>query len=270
MTTHELLELASLDALGLLDDDERDAFERAFQAAPPAIQAQVRREQARLARAEAILPEVEVPAGLRARVLAAVRDAIQAVQTRRTPRAVLPLLPSRGVSAMWRAAAIGCAAAALIFGFTTIQIRSEVDRIHDLISLNQYEADLIRDFGARFQPTLMDPRTTFVQFDRVAGSVADSAKSTALVLVDGDGAALVLARDLPKNPHGYALVAINPDGSFSEPIARIDPVEGAPFNKRVPSSEFARAIGRALAVVPQTSEGLDLDHALMRSKAKAS
>jgi hypothetical protein len=200
----------------------------------------------------------------------AVREAIHAVQTRHAPRTVLPLLPSRGVSAFWRAAAIGCAAAALIFGFTTIQIRGEVNRINELMSLNAYEAQLIKDFGARFQPVLMDPRTTFVQFERVTGSAADSAKSTALVLVDGDGAALVLARDLPQNPYGYALVAVNPDGSFSKPIARIDPVEGAPFNKRVPSAEFAPALGRALALVPQTNEGLDTEHALMRSKSRVS
>ena len=39
MNTRDLFEAAQLDALGLLDDAERDAFDAAFLAAAPAIQA---------------------------------------------------------------------------------------------------------------------------------------------------------------------------------------------------------------------------------------
>ena len=59
MTTHELLELASLDALGLLDADERESFERAFRAAAPAVQAQIRREQLRAPRSAMNSPAVD-------------------------------------------------------------------------------------------------------------------------------------------------------------------------------------------------------------------
>jgi len=66
MNTYELLEAAQLDALGLLDDAERDAFDAAFFAASPDVQAQIRREQARLVRTD-WLPssEVEPSAGLK-------------------------------------------------------------------------------------------------------------------------------------------------------------------------------------------------------------
>ena len=37
MNVQQLLEQAVLDAVGLLDDDEREAFERGFAAAPPAV-----------------------------------------------------------------------------------------------------------------------------------------------------------------------------------------------------------------------------------------
>lgn len=52
MKTQELIELAVLDAMGLLDEQEREAFDAAFDAAAPAIQAQVRREQTRLSVSE--------------------------------------------------------------------------------------------------------------------------------------------------------------------------------------------------------------------------
>ena len=83
MTTHELLELASLDAMGLLDPEEREAFELAFRAAAPALQAQIRREQLRLSYIDGILPVVEPPPGLRARVMAKVREAIESMTIRK-------------------------------------------------------------------------------------------------------------------------------------------------------------------------------------------
>ena len=39
MNTHELLEAAQLDALGLPDESERDSFEKAFAGAHPSIKA---------------------------------------------------------------------------------------------------------------------------------------------------------------------------------------------------------------------------------------
>ncbi|QYU70067.1 hypothetical protein J4558_08100 [Leptolyngbya sp. 15MV] len=50
MPFHDLLEMAVLDTLGLLDEQEQAAFEMAFRSAPPAVQAQVRREQTRFAK----------------------------------------------------------------------------------------------------------------------------------------------------------------------------------------------------------------------------
>ena len=49
MTTGEMLELAAVDALGLLDDAEREAFDAAFRRAPSAVRELVRAEQARVA-----------------------------------------------------------------------------------------------------------------------------------------------------------------------------------------------------------------------------
>jgi anti-sigma-K factor RskA len=126
MNLQELIELAILDAMGLLDEDERDLFESAYRAASPAVQAQVRREQTRLARIEALLPNVTPPAGLRAAVIEAVRREILTSQL--DPEVAGTIVPemikSRGVSPLWRAASVGLAAAAVIMAFATIMIQS--------------------------------------------------------------------------------------------------------------------------------------------------
>ena len=185
MSTHELLELASLDALGLLDPEERDAFELAFRAAAPAVQAQIRREQARFANVEATLPPVEPPLGLRARVLAAVRDAMQAVAaTRAVAGRIFPeLRPVTGVSRFWRVAAIGAAAAAVVFGFTTLQMQNDIARINAEVNSNARSDVFRQQFGARFEQSVFDHGIRFVKFvpsdSSVSGKVfllLDSAK----------------------------------------------------------------------------------------------
>lgn len=114
MSLQELIELAILDAMGLLDEREQSAFEAAFRVASPAIQAQVRREQTRLSRIEALLPDVTPPAGLRAAVLAVIRDEIAAGQKHVVGAIAPTMYKSRGVSPVWRAAALGLAAAAVV------------------------------------------------------------------------------------------------------------------------------------------------------------
>lgn len=135
MTHRELLEHALLDALSLLDEDEREEFDRAFAAAPPQVQAHIRREQTRLVKMESLLPDVTPPASLRARVLEAVRAAIanervaaeQTLAIRLHEPDAISRLPAvahrRKVAAVWRAVALGCAAAAIVLGVTTMRLQ---------------------------------------------------------------------------------------------------------------------------------------------------
>ena len=99
-STRDLIELSLLDAMGLLDDEERAAFERAFAGTSPAVQSHVRREQTRLAQIDFLLPDVEAPAGLRAMVLEAVRKAMAEGAVAKAPAgaAFMPtMIPSRRV-----------------------------------------------------------------------------------------------------------------------------------------------------------------------------
>lgn len=151
MNTRDLFELCQLDALGLLDEQERSAFDAAFLAAPPEIRAQLRREQARWVRSDFIGVEAEPPEGLRDavltdigvaamrdRVLSAVHEQIEHATVRvegaagarmlhESGRSVPALRPVRRVSRLWRAAALGFASAAVGLAAATLYLRDQFD-----------------------------------------------------------------------------------------------------------------------------------------------
>lgn len=163
MSTRELVELAQLDAMGLLDEQEAREFEAAFAAAPVEIQEQIRSEQSRLCVLEPVLPDVKAPEHLRARVLASVHEAIveSIVESAPEPamvsvKAQIPVEPKpaampqpvrqvvhgggreipattetgrrRGVN-VWRSTAIAFAAAAVVLGITTLRLQAQWDRV---------------------------------------------------------------------------------------------------------------------------------------------
>jgi hypothetical protein len=85
----ELIEQASLDALGLLDEFEAAHYARSFHAAPASVQEEVRQIQAAVATDTTLLSDEEPPAGLRGRVLGAVQDAMEAEAAELRPIATI-------------------------------------------------------------------------------------------------------------------------------------------------------------------------------------
>ncbi len=229
MNTYELLEFAALDAHGLLDEQERGDFEDAFRSASPALQAQVRREQARLAQTDAHLPPVDPPVGLKSRVMAAVRDAmglpsaesgrqdgreadvVVGVEEVPAPLRLTPeILPSRGVNHWWRAGAIGAMAAALVFAFATLQMRADYQQIEDQVHKNLIADMFLQDFGSRFEQSLFSENTRFVSF-----TPADEEFSgRAVVMLDPvRKTGQILVKDLPAIGGEYSLVVVDADGN---------------------------------------------------------
>lgn len=216
MTTHELLEMVTLDALGLLDEREREEFDRAFAAAAPAVQAQIRREQARLAKSEMFLPAVEPPPGLRARVVAAVREAMQAVAGRSAVagRIVPEILRPRGVSPAWRAAAIGCCAASIVFALTTLHMRAQFEEIGDVAKDNIRSDLFVQEWGTRFRSTFFAKDTQFVKFEAQPGAVSATGQPQAVLMLEGEGASTgqLLLQNLPAASGEYTLNVVDKDG----------------------------------------------------------
>ena len=168
MNTQELIELAVLDAMGLLDEEEREAFDAAFDRAAPAIQAQVRREQTRLCMSDSLLPDVEPPAGLRSLVVEAVRKEMASParpRHRHARNAVLALVPARQVSPMWRAASVGFAAAALVLGITFISLRSDLDALNLSLENDRLISEMQGAVGSPYVVALLtDPQTQVRNF----------------------------------------------------------------------------------------------------------
>ncbi len=220
MTTRDLLEQASLDALGLLDEQERAEFEAAFRAAPPDVQAQIRREQLRFVDMERLLPDIEPPAGLRARVLAAVREAISAVSSPRRPSTVArigPAIAGRDVfntAPVWRAACIGFATASVVLSLFFIWMAKETKQISSMVTQDQIAEYLQQNAGPKALDLLASANLR--QFAFVPAAADLGPQLSAQLLVDPEkGEALLFCKGLPEVNGTYRLI-IESIGGFKE------------------------------------------------------
>jgi hypothetical protein len=232
MTSRQLLEYASLDALGLLDDEERRAFDEAFAASPPAVQAQVRREQQRFAStAEDLLPDVAPPPGLRFRVLSAVREAIAGVgaglngNTSASPAlhaadndASLVAQRSRSwwnSAALWRAACIGFATASVVL---SVFFSAVYERNRDLS--REFQAGMSQTAvmalgGSVAQVGVAERRESRV-FEAMEGMLGLE-NAFARLDVDLDtGRASFWFRQFPVTNAEYRLVILQPSGETND------------------------------------------------------
>ncbi len=181
MTIRELLEHAHLDALGMLDDDDRASFDAAFGAASEPVKRQVRAEQARWAGSLARLSDEQPPASLRARVLAAVIEA-QATGGGMAGGSIAVVGPggvarSERVSAYWRSGALVGAAATLVMSAAFLYISNVSASLRDRYEGDQAANTAIKAFGkAEFLTSVVhSPTVTRVLFARAAGATSGAA-----------------------------------------------------------------------------------------------
>jgi len=232
MTTRELLELASLDALGLLDEQEREEFERAFRAAPPEVRAQLRKEQARFADIDRWLPAVEPPPGLRARVLSAVKEAITAVSepAPATAGRIGPVVMPRwwNTAPLWRAACIGFATASVVLAGFFVRISQEYQRL-DRITGSNIESDPFRKDGHGQLPSiLVSANQHTVDFQLAPAAFgAQPVKTKAKLYYDSETRrAVLVCNDLPSESGQYALVLTNEAGQPERVLVEFESVAG--------------------------------------------
>lgn len=253
-SNRELIELAQLDALGLLDEAERQAFERCFTGAPASIKQLVRDGQERASQIEGWLPNVQPPASLRDRVLAAVSAAVgsESRQPRVAGRLAPALFHRAAVAPYWRAVAIGSMAAALLFGVVTVKLYGDFQSVNSTLQSNAVADLWLKDFGPKFEHLLTSDKTQFVQFSPATAS----ARGSALLLLDSDSAsAQFFAKDLPHVEGGYTLALLDSSGAVVRTIARIDSQSSRVVNqfanlKVNPGESFAlRVAGERQAVL---------------------
>lgn len=261
MSNHELLEMASLDALGLLDADERDAFERAFRAASPALQANIRREQLRLSRMEDMLPAVDAPLGLKARVLSAVREAIDTMSMGSlklagdADDAIAPALSrSRGVHRLWRTAAISALAASMVLGFFSLNFLYAKNEMTDTVAASAMSESMTKTFGNRFDQSFFSAHARMFTFDAGPDHSATAAKATILADTDTRRAQLY-CRDMPRSDTDLEIVVTDRDGkqtvvaSFRPAAVGVTVVTIENFNPQAVVSVALRRVGQTDAML---------------------
>lgn len=237
MNTRDLFELASLDVLGLLDDEERRAFEQAFRAAPASTQAQIRREQLRAAHSleNDWLPAADSPFGLKGKVMTSVREAIEAARagefSGHVARRVGPftLALQRNVSPVWRAAAIGLLTASAVLTVALVRQADQYDSIRDTVANDAAVAAMAQQFGAEFSAVLASPTSQVRDFTPVDDAYA--AASARLVLDEVGGNAYLVCNSLPPRNDGYRVVLINASGQVERELTRFDTSGGVSFKK---------------------------------------
>lgn len=89
VSREELMELAVLEAAGLLDDVDSSLLNRLFHAAPPSLQTEVRALQAAIAADSTMLSDEEPRIDLRGRVITRIRDEMSADQAALAPIATI-------------------------------------------------------------------------------------------------------------------------------------------------------------------------------------
>ncbi len=139
MTPRQLLELASLDALGLLDDIEAATYTRSFHDAPATVQDEVLRLQAEIANEHLLLPGEEPDPQLRERVLKAVAEAIEKDDSlapiarigkwRASERDTNGRISLGGSGQFWRAASFAMAGVSLIMAYFMALGRQASDEV---------------------------------------------------------------------------------------------------------------------------------------------
>ncbi len=246
MTLKDLLESAQLDALGMLDDEESRAFEAAFRAAPPSVQARVRAEQARISSSDAMLPGVTPPPGLRGKVLASIgaeiaasagqaasasRDVVSHSGRASLENAVNSLDSSmdvpgrrRRVAPAWRAAALGLLTACVVLGGSLVKVYSDSDRAMRSLTDQQSQESFLALFGnsTQMRDVLFSKDTRRVIFTPV-DDAPEAARVEATVFVNPRWTtARIFVRGLSPSPEvSYRLVVLNADNTIQRELTEI-------------------------------------------------
>ncbi len=183
MRRDELLELAALDALGLLEPDDAAFYSRSFLEAPRVVQEEIRALQASIVTDSSFLSAEEPPASLRHKVLGAVADEIEAsskglqpiatIGSLRKTRAAGDTAEWRGIEQfdeiekqlqverrairtksmqrslmVWRAATVGLAASLLATFVWVSVIANQALKVTQLAQNNSTQQEIERQLGA--------------------------------------------------------------------------------------------------------------------------
>ncbi|GDY00066.1 hypothetical protein LBMAG48_24690 [Phycisphaerae bacterium] len=161
MTLRELLENANLAGLGLLDQDDQIAFEKALAIAPESVRRHVIAEQARWSGGGELLPAVQPDASLRHRVIDAVNVAIVDAELAQSD-AHMELVETghrRRSGSIWRATSLGLLTACIVLTGSFLYVVQSNKAVIAGNGNNQALGEYVYGFGSEFTDAIFDPAT---------------------------------------------------------------------------------------------------------------
>ncbi len=220
MGRQELIDLAALDAHGLLDEYEEAHYSRSFLDAPAVVQDEIRQVQAELASDTILLPDEEPRPSLRQEVLDGVGEA---VGKKLAPLATIGQLRSSAretrlnltaSTPLWRAAVFALAATLIVLAYFSADAYRHGNTIARLALNNNTAAQLEQLIGPTFKDFLFDQHTK-----RIVLTPFDSdAEFRAVVFTnEATNEVFLVTAGLPRSPgEDYTLQVKHADGSLEE------------------------------------------------------
>lgn len=237
----QLLELARLEALGVLEEVDSDRLNRLFHVASAALQTEVRALQASICSDESLLSEEEPPVRLRGVAIMRVRDECTAEQAALAP--IASIGPRRGgavgsnedqaielvrvraafestrqdlarwnrTAVMWRAASIVAGALLIVSLYYNLASNLYAVRIGQMAMDSNARETLMREIG----PTYRD-FTDGASFVRGLASTERGFSGSATVYVNRrSGQAMIIAFGLPEEAR-FTVRLVNEDGTTAD------------------------------------------------------
>ena len=225
ITIKELLELAALDAFGLLDEYEGALYTQSFHHAPATVQDDIKRLQAQIASDESLLPIDEPDPALRNRVLVAVAKAIEADSSKLAPLATIgrtrrtaPETAHRFLSAsgqFWRAASFVLTASLVATAYLWSVSYRDSQEIAMLALMNITDEKLTQLVGPTFTEFLKD--SSAVRITLTPTKSGDPAWAN--VFVKEDGSAFLLFEGLPRTEDGAYKLQVVDNGDIERVLS---------------------------------------------------
>jgi len=234
MTRQELLELAALDGLGLLDSYEAALFTRSFHHAPVAVQDEILRLQAEIASDETLLPDVEPEESLRERVLLRVAEAIEKVDAELAPLATIGKnhrksdgndrrSSFRSSGPFWRAAAFILTGSLAVTGYFLINAQQGQEEITRWALTNITSDQLIDKIGPGITNYLFDRNVERI----VLSPVKANTKLEAVLLVNAeDGTVFLVTNNFSQRLNPNYKVQVSNPGSKPEEVHSFTSTDG--------------------------------------------
>lgn len=255
MSREELIELAGLDALGLLDPDELETFEAGFRRAPASLRKELRDVQSQVVALGELLAESEPAPELRERTLAQLDEYIEQVPAPTLKGRVLgqverfieedlhgslqyPIsgvapFPERGdwierfaagrVSPLWRIAALVLLTATIALGWFGVDAYSNAMRIADSMSHNRTEEILRFWFKQLPEDYWFNPESRLTPFEVTQSDFKGRAM---LSVINSQDRGFLAAINMPASEDPYRLMMGFDDPTHARTVAEFYSKDG--------------------------------------------